>query len=215
MSPRFRCALVSLVLAIGVASPAVAAPGQLVPTFGDGGITTQPIGDGGAEASGVALAPDGNLVTGINLVLPDASEKFGAARFTAAGQLDTATFNSPQGANYGGTAVEANEAFAVGVDSQGRAVMAARTSSDAITVTRYTTAGLPDTSAFASPNGKLRVTIPVPGQFFAVPLGLAIAPDNSIVVVGQAVGVDPQGFVAYITPAGALDPTFNGGAVKV
>src|SRR5688500_7512318 len=157
LSPRFRCALLSLILTLAVAPSATAAPGQLVPTFGDGGsgIKTQQIGDGDGAASGVALAPDGKLVTGINLVLADASAEFGVARFTAAGQLDTPTFNSPQGANYGGTAVEANDAFAVGVDSQGRAVMAARTSSDAVTVTRYTTAGLPDSGAFASPNGKL------------------------------------------------------------
>jgi uncharacterized delta-60 repeat protein len=215
VSPLFRCALAALVLALGLSSPAAAAPGQLVPTFGDGGIKTQQIGDDDARASGVALAPDGKLLTGINLVFADNSPWFGVARFTAAGQLDTATFNPPQGANYVTDVItEASTAFAVGVDGQGRAVMAAAAFADGtVTVRRYTTAGLPDSSAFASPTGKLKLTIP--GQDFVIPMGVAIAPDDSIVVVGEAAaGPNRQGFVAFITPAGALDPSFNGGAVK-
>ena len=215
MSPKFRCALVSLVLAIVVAPAATAAPGQLVSTFGDGGITTQPIGAGDASAPDIALAPDGKLVTAINLLLPDDTLRFGVARFTAAGELDTAAFNPPDGANYTAPTADSNTAFAVGVDSQGRPVMTAHETIDpTITVSRYTTAGLPD-SAFAPPTGKLALALP--GQFFLVPFGIAIAPDNSSVVVGEVAGPGDsrQAFVAYITPSGALDPTFNGGAIKL
>ena len=214
MSSLCRRALLALALAIALPAPAAAAPGQLVPTFGNGGIKTQQIGNDDASASGVALAPDGKLLTGINLVLADATTRFGVARFTAAGQLDTAGFNPPEGANHTAPTTDSNTAFAVGVDSQGRAVMAASAFSTKITVNRYTTAGLPDGGAFAPPTGRLAIT--VPGQDFLIPMGIAIAPDNSIVVVGEAAsGPNRQGFVAYVTPAGALDPSFNGGAVKL
>ena len=216
MSPLFRCALVSIALAAGLSSPAAAAPGQLVPEFGNGGIKTQPIGTGDAEAAGLALAPDGKLVTGINLVLADNTTRFGLARFTAAGQLDTAGFNAPEGANHTPPTANSSVAFDVGVDSQGRPVLAANELIDpTVTVNRYTTAGLPDSGAFAPPTGSRALTFP--GQFFAIPWGVAIAPDDSTVVAGEVAGPGDtrQAFVAYITPAGGLDPTFNGGAVKV
>ena len=101
--PCPRCFAVpwsALALAVGLPAPAAAAPGQLVPTFGNGGIKTQQIGNDDASASGLALAPDGKLLTGINLVLADATTRFGVARFTAAGQLDTAGFDPPEGANH-------------------------------------------------------------------------------------------------------------------
>ena len=62
--------------------------------------------------------------------------------------------------------------------------MAASAFSTKITVNRYTTAGLPDGGVFAPPTGKLVIT--VPGQDFLVPMAIAIAPDNSIVVAGEA-----------------------------
>jgi Domain of unknown function (DUF5122) beta-propeller len=82
-----RCASVvalSLVLGIGTAS---ALPGDLDPTFGNGGIVTTPFGSF-QDAKAVVIQPDGKIVAARGQD-GNASSDFCLARYNADGSLDS------------------------------------------------------------------------------------------------------------------------------
>jgi uncharacterized delta-60 repeat protein len=190
--------LVTVLALLGV-STSLAAPGDLDPSFGTGGIVETAIGSA-AMANGVALQPDGKIVLagmsypgGITL-----------ARYTPDGALDT-------GFGVGGS-VTGPEGAATGVALQadGKIVVVGRlndTDSD-FALVRYRADGSLDT-AFGS------------GGVATGPAGdaraLAIQPNGRIVVAGY--GADPaeQDSIVFIlarfSSDGSLDAGFGSSGV--
>src|SRR5947208_3347878 len=92
-----RCLVLALVVLAGAllvhAPAALAAPGDLDPTFGSGGEVVTPLDQGGVFGDvvvrGVALQPDGKLVVVGETVSADSVQLL-LARFDAGGTIDTA-----------------------------------------------------------------------------------------------------------------------------
>ena len=200
---RCRTVLLTAVLAIGVAAPAHAAPGQPVSAFGTNGVKTQLIGTGDARANGIALTSDHKLITGYTL----SGSHFGAARFTSAGALDT-SWDDPFGFTTKNSSNASDEITATAVDHQDRGLNAIREffpGPDVVTtLTRWDTDGFTDL-AFSFGG----VDIAIPGYDLS-PKALAVTSDDGVVVVGEAdTASDQEGFVARVTSTGELDTTFN------
>lgn len=189
---------------------AYAAPHDLDPTFGEGGVASVPVPPTthprGLTGTGVARQPDGRIV----VVAESAGHDFLVQRFGANGAPDP-TFGGD-----GAVSIDLgadDEPFAVAVQGDGRIVVAG-TSRDATTLepraalVRLTSAGEPDASFGTA--GKL-VTSLGPG---ATAHALVLQPDGRILIAG---GVGPRlfpaAYVARLTTSGALDPTFGVGGV--
>jgi uncharacterized delta-60 repeat protein len=204
-----------LALAIVVATPITAAPGDLDPTFdGDGKVTTHflPVD----EARGVAIQADGKIVAAGFASCPPClgpvtPHGFALTRYNRDGSLDP-TFDGD-----GRVTTEfdfrEDEAFAVAIQADGKIVAAGR-------------AFLPDTSDFAlvryNPDGSLDTTFDGDGKVhadFSLGLdearGVAIQTDGKIVAAGWATVAGSRDFaVARFNVDGSLDPTFGlGGKV--
>lgn len=205
-------------LLLGVATVAAAAPGDLDPTFGAGGIVVTDLG--GADSPGaVALQPDGKIVVaGIRFVGPVATSRFGIAlvRYRPDGTLD-ATFGA------GGLVVTElgdgtiGSVAAVTLQPDGKILVAASAgfisgSFHGFLLARYHSDGTLDAS-FGS--GGLVVT-GFGDRHYAGVGTLALQPDGRIVVAGS-VFFDPSIRVALAryTSDGVLDPTFGAGGTVV
>jgi len=192
-----------------------AAPGDLDPSFGNGGKVITEFGVGNSSANAAAVQPDGKFVavgsnrTG-NVGGPD-TYKFVLSRYNTNGSLDTA-FGT------GGTVVTAignrdNVAFAVAIQSDGKIVAAGYSSNIdtgiSFTLVRYNADGSLDTS-FGN-GGK--VITPNNGLFHAV----AIQPDGKIIAAGKMFfGGEADGasfaLLRYNTN-GSLDTSFGTGGI--
>ncbi|MFF9850918.1 calcium-binding protein [Streptomyces litmocidini] len=201
---------VALGLALVLALPgaALAAPGDLDPTFGSDGRVTTPI-TGSSEGNDVARQADGKLV-----VVGMSEAGFALARYGTNGALDPA-FNGDGivVSDFGGGFHSAN---AVAIQpSDGKIVVAGTTEVVAeegggccfFSVARYNTDGSPDTGF--GDGGLVRVD-----EFGGSADGadVAVQPDGRIVAVGKGSG---GGFaLVRLTTGGNLDPTLGGdGAV--
>src|SRR5262245_1732983 len=79
-----RC---GVALALALTAPrAEAAPGNLDPSFGDGGSVTTPFGESFSTAYALVLQPDGKLVAAGYVSF--SSTEFGLARYDEFGMLD-------------------------------------------------------------------------------------------------------------------------------
>ncbi|KQX50045.1 MULTISPECIES: DUF11 domain-containing protein [unclassified Streptomyces] len=207
---RTAWAAVALAAALVVALPgaALAAPGDLDPTFGPDGRVTTPI-TGYAEGHDIARQSDGKLV-----VVGTSEAGFALARYGTNGALDP-TFGGDGivTSDFGGGAHSAN---AVAVQpSDGKIVVAGTTEVLAeegggccfFSVARYNPDGSPD-AAFGD-GGLVRVE-----EFGGSADGadVAVQPDGRIVAVGKGGG---GGFaLVRLTADGSLDPSLGGdGAV--
>src|SRR4029450_652062 len=86
-----RKGIITLVLAftVGLVSSAQAAPGDLDPSFGSGGLVTTDFGGRSDFGLGVAIQPDGKIVTAGNSSAPGVfSVAFALSRHNADGTLD-------------------------------------------------------------------------------------------------------------------------------
>ena len=180
--------------------------GILDPTFGtDGqGYTIFTLNSNNTRFNGIALQPDGKIVVcGSNF---DGANTINAltARFTAAGILDTTTYNQNQGyhvCNYGSS--RSAELYDVALQSDGSIVTVGYvgatytgtpyTQANLLTsypvVARYTTGGILDTT-FNSPNGYNRstaITIPSGTYNNASHNGVVIRDDGTIFAIGTAI----------------------------
>lgn|SRR5436190_3988248 len=188
------------------------ARGRLDPSFGRGGKVLTTFGAGGnADASAVALQPDGKIVvTGTDLM--GGKSDFALARYNADGTLDQSFGNGGRVVTKVG---DEDHAFGIVVQPDGKVVIAgsAAAGTDAesgrgdLTLVRYTVDGKLDGSFGTA--GKLRADA-------GVPEALAIQPDRKLVTAGvRAVPnhrEDPREFaLARCSENGSLDPSFGRG----
>jgi uncharacterized delta-60 repeat protein len=199
-----RKRIVSILLALGVvtslSASAQAAPGDLDPSFGSGGLVTTDFDGRGDFSLAVALQPDGKIVSAGNSSATGVfSVAFALARHNPDGTLDT-TFGSDGKVltSFGGSLSAAAD---VAIQPDGRIVAVGIANGD-FGVARYNSDGSLD-SGFGS--GGL-VTTDFGG--FDQANGVALQSDGKIVVVGilqAAIGL------ARYNPDGSLDPTFGSG----
>jgi uncharacterized delta-60 repeat protein len=191
--------------ALVLATAALAAPGDLDPSFGGDGIVTTAIGPGDDFAEGIAVSPDGSIVAA-----GASSDDFAVARYAKDGTLDT---------SFGGdgvvtTAVSPgfDEARAVAALPGGKVVAAGRAFTGAdqdLALVRYTEDGDLDPSF----GGDGVVATAVGGGTDEI-LALAPLADGKIAAAGRT--FDGAGYdfvVARYLPDGSLDPSFGGGGV--
>jgi uncharacterized delta-60 repeat protein len=178
---------------------ALAADGQLDPTFGrDGKVTTS--FTAGASASAVAVQSDGRIVAA-----GGAGDDFALARYDTEGALDT-TFGTGGRVTTGFT----NGAFAnaVAIQSDGR-IVAAGVAGDAFALARYDTEGALDTTFGTDGIVTTNLT-----SGYDQANGVAIQADGKIVAAGLATPGSPwrpHFALARYRPDGTLDTSFGDG----
>jgi uncharacterized delta-60 repeat protein len=186
---------------IMLASPVLAAAGDLDSTFsGDGRVTTAFAG--GADASGVAVQADGKIVAAGAADRASSDSRFALARYRPSGTLDP-TFSGDgkvTTAFAGGPA----EAFGVAVQQDGK-IVAAGDSVQGFALARYNTDGTLD-STFG---GDGKVTTELAG---GIASAVAIQADGKIVAAGETrrASGDFLFALARYRPNGNLDTTFSG-----
>jgi len=179
----------SLLLVFWLARLAEAAPADLDPTFGAGGVLTL-----GLTPSAVAIDDSGRILVAGNLSL---------RRYDAGGNLDP-SFGS------GGQVSNTIAGAAIKIDASGRIVIAGYASNGSdydFAVARFDANGNPDLT-FGT-GGKVLAPIGTSNDF-----GTAAAIDSSgrIVVAGSArVGTSDDFAVARFDASGTLDATFGSG----
>jgi len=196
--------LLGLFVALGGPAIALAAPGDLDPSFGTGGTVITSFG-GADVASAVAIQPDGKLVVAGRTNIAG-NTVFALARYNAIGGLDPAFGTGGLvTTDFGST----DQAFAVALQGDGKIVTAGRRGSDVI-VARYNADGTQDT-LFGATNTPGRVVT----NFGATEQALAVVlqPDGKIVVAGRTNKPAPNGnfdfALARYEAAGTLDLTFG------
>ena len=194
--------LLCLFVVLGGPAVALAAPGDLDPSFGTGGIVITSFG-GSDVASAVVIQPDGKLVVAGRTNIAG-NTVFALARYNPNGGLDP-TFGTGGlvTTDFGST----DQAFAVALQGDGKIVTAGRRGSDVI-VARYNADGSVD-SSFGSTTGRVITNFGATEQALA----LVLQPDGKIVVAGRTNRPAPNGnfdfALARYEAAGTLDLTFG------
>lgn len=170
-------------------------------SFNGIGYNTLSIGTG-ATTTGVALQGSNIIVAGNAIV--NGLSNFAIARFTSAGALDTANFNSPNGYVTTQAGIDST-IVSVMIDASNRIIVVGNVDNK-ITIARYTSTGVLDAS-FGT------------GGIFQPALGVSAIAYNAflqgtdVVVVGTAYSSNTiQSLIVRCTttPTVALDTTFNG-----
>ena len=185
-------------IALAMPALAIATPGDLDPSFGDGGKVVTDFG-GVDVATAVVIQPDGKLVVA-GRTDAGGNATFALARYNSNGSLDS-TFGSAGLVitDFGGN----DQAFAVALQPDGKIVTAGRRGSDVI-VARYHPDGTVDLS-FATAGRAVT-------NFGATELALALAlqPDGKIMIAGRTTSGGTFNFaLARYQSSGALDTTFG------
>jgi len=186
-----------------------AAPGDLDPSFGNGGKVVTSISGSNAYAWDIAIQSDGKIVAVGNSRIGNIS-KFALARYNTDGSLDT-TFGT------GGIVVtlvgEIGYAEAVAIQSNGKIVVAGGSRIGNIynfALARYNTDGSLDTT-FGT--GGIVLT-PIGDSAYAS--GVAIQSDGKIVVAGSSHNGNTSRFaLARYNTNGSLDTSFGMGGIVV
>jgi uncharacterized delta-60 repeat protein len=199
--------IVAGVLIATVVVPASAASGDLDPSFGVGGRVTT-VFPGGAAANAVAIQPDGLIVVVGWAARPGGVGAFAVARYEPNGSLDP-TFGD------GGTVLTpirggGDEARSVGLQRNGKIVVAGSDDRARFAVVRYLTDGSLDPS-FGG-NGIVRTDLTRGDD---VAYDLAIQPDGRIVVVGSAGTWPPSFAVVRYRVDGRRDRAFGDRGVVI
>ena len=190
--------LLGLVVALGGPAVALAAPGDLDPSFGTGGTVITTFG-GTDVASAVAMQPDGKLVV-VGRTNIAANTTFALARYNPNGSLDPAFGTGGLvTTDFGST----DQAFAVALQPDGKIVTAGRRGSDVI-VARHNADGTQD-SLFGS-SGRVITNFGSTEQALA----LVLQPDGKIVVAGRTNKNGNFDFaLARYSAGGVVDTTFG------
>lgn len=200
--PARASIVLTVLLVVGLGTPAAATDGDLDPDFGtDGKVTT--IFPGGAYANDVAIQPDQRIVAVGAAAGPSFNGEFTVVRYLSDGTLDPSfdgdgRLTTPIGP--GGV----DEANGVGVLANGKIVAAGTDGRQAFAVARYLSDGSLD-PAFGG-TGIVRTDLTAS---YDVAHDLAIQDDGRIVVVGQR-GKTPRFTVARYRRNGTLDASFAG-----
>ncbi len=219
---RQLTAAAAILLAVACVPADAAAPGDLDPSFGSGGVTVSQVGLGGLDASSnaaaVAVQPDGAVVVAGGATDDLGRTAVSLVRFDAAGRLDP-------GFGIGGAVVTQlgeGDAPVCEVRASGLAVQAdgsilvAGSASDAagrtaLLVARYGANGAPDHGFGAA--GRILSQDGLGIVPFSQANGIAVQPDGRIVVAGTA--SDELGhnelLVRRYLPDGMPDPAFAAG----
>jgi uncharacterized delta-60 repeat protein len=204
-------ALATVVVVVGAAAPAVAAAGELDPSFGSGGtvVTQFPSSYSGARA--VAVQADGRIVTaGFAHTNDSIVSDFALTRYEGDGGLDFTFGTSGRvRTDFGG---RYDDASALAVQADGRIVVAG-SSSDAtgndMAVARYNSDGTLDPSF----DGDGLALVDLGGESSA--RAVAVQPDGKIVLAGWATRSVGTGCCASdfalvrLTTGGAVDSSFG------
>jgi uncharacterized delta-60 repeat protein len=212
---------VLVVLAV-LPSSAVAAPGDLDPTFsGDGRVTTK-LGGRYEAARDVAVQPDGRIVAvGLSASTPlDESPfppgGFALARYRPDGKVDRSFAKD-------GTRVDVirdlSGALAVALQADGRIVVVGWSKKKVgkevgeaeFTVARYKQRGKLDrTFGIRGKRVGAPPPLPLPDDFGSVAADVVVQPDGKIVVAGYAQGPGGiNGFLLRLQPDGGVDRSFS------
>ncbi len=189
----------------------MAAPGDLDPTFGSGGVVQTDIGSASPDF-GTAVIPqtDGDLVAGATSTDDRGLGVFGVLRYTAPGGLDPA-FGAGGKAFVSFPDSATEQALAQQPDGKLVAagfsfVSVGGPARETFALARVLSDGAIDTSF--GMNGRVLTWFGHVGSA----QGVAIAPDGKIVAAG---GVNGNMAVARYNPDGSLDPTFSGNGKRV
>ncbi|HEY6939827.1 hypothetical protein [Dokdonella sp.] len=203
---------------VAAATPALAADGDLDPTFGTGGLALAGLTDayGGATACKPVLQPDGKILTcGTRLI--GSSADFFVARFDADGQLDPSfSFDGKVTIDFSG-AGGTDRATGLALQSDGKIVVAGTTNADRgsghdnFAVTRLNADGTLDTT-FGAGTGKKVIAFDLAGGTGDDNCAdVAIQADGRIVLAGSvattANGADIG--LARLLSDGSPDASFN------
>ena len=188
-----------VVVSIGFAGPAVAAPGGLDPSFGSGGVVTN---TGGSGATGVAVVPPGLPGAGDIIVSGD----------TAADSFQITGFNPSGAALWQDSLFTGGQALGVtvvpaGLPHAGQVVaVGSNPSGNCASVVEVDPSSGASNSGFGS-GGVASLCLANPAQFAAV----TVDGSGNVVAAGQADTVGsttPETLLARFTPTGALDTSF-------
>ncbi len=191
-------------------------------TFGSGGRSTPALGSLQETGYSLALQSDGKAVVAGSIRSSsggNSSNDLGVARFNTDGSLDS-TFSGDGWTNFGIESRSNEEAYAVGLQSNGKVVVAGVfdpfSGDNKSVVARFKTDGSIDSGAGGfgqlSKNqsvGYSLTTFGFPANGFG---GLAVQPDDKIVAVGSlnvGNGTSSRLVVARYTASGNLDTSFN------
>ena len=194
------------------------ASGQIDANFGSNGRRTIAFDRGGFKtdhAYAVAVQPDDQKIVVSGVVEDTPSFDLGVARLTTSGTLD-ATFNAngKQVVNFGSGHEYFQGAYGLAIQPGTRTILVGGGDARA-DLARLTPSGALDTSF----DGDGRLTIAPPAGQASISLtGLALQPDNKIIVGGQAGAAFSAGgkfALARLKVDGSLDATFGSSGQKV
>jgi uncharacterized delta-60 repeat protein len=196
-----RVMVVAVIASLAFSAAAIAAAGDLDPTFSGDGKQTTDFGrtpaTGGDTGLGVAIQANGKIVA----VGRGAEESdFALARYNPSGTLDTSfSGDGKQSTTFTGFGVATD----VAIQADGKIVVVGYTGGGKFAIARYNTNGSLDPTF--SGDGKV-------ATFSGVAEGVAIQADGKIVAVGGGGGGSGGGdfFLARYNTNGSLDPTFSG-----
>src|SRR5215208_4890377 len=202
-SLRALAMLVVLLAALTLAAPAAAAPGDLDPGFGAGGVTSLP-GAERYEAQDEPLVSSNGRITVAGL-LRNASDRVFLTRLEAGGTID-ASFG---GGDLHTTVIAAGRRAATAMTGDGRTLVAgAGEKAGRIVLERYTASGAADTT-FGN-KGRIQLDL---GGTYARPSATWVLPDGKTLL---AVITDAGGGAAFTVlrfTASGLDRTFGANGI--
>jgi uncharacterized delta-60 repeat protein len=187
---------------------ALATPGSLDPTFGNGGSVFATIPALNPDVHGLAIQPDGKILMAGTTFGPDSTQDFAVARLNPDGSVDTSFgTNGIVAIPFDNFADE--YARAVGIQSDGKIIVAGHVQFGSpgwdFGVVRLNANGTIDTSFGIG--GKVKVNIG--GNDFVN--DMILQPDGKIVITGTMRPTPNTDVpVVRLTADGALDTTFNG-----
>lgn len=180
--------------------------GALDNSFGSGGKVVTDFASGSFDyAEAAALQGDGKIVM-VGYGPGTGGTDFALARYQTDGTLDPTFGTGGKLTTAVGSGTTGDYPYAVGVQTDGRIVVAGDSSHE-FALTRYLANGTLDNSFGTS--GKTIVSI---GAHEDIAKGLAVQPDGRIAVAGYASNGQNNDFaVARFLPGGGLDTTFGSG----
>lgn len=202
--------LLAVLVAMFVASPALAAPGDLDATFGGDGVVTTDFTRRGDTGTAIAIQPDGKLVVAGASAWDSRDARFAIARYDTDGSLDT-TFGA-DGRVSTDLGRHGEQAWGVAVQSDGKIVAAgdARLGSgnSAFAVARYEADGTLDPT-FGGGDGRVLTQFTRKDDGVG---GLALQPDGKILVSGGSRSDTRRSKLALARyeSDGSPDTTFGG-----